>query len=135
MVRNMANSLTIIAILLIALAAYKYYETNQFLNGAKFTTAKVINVEKIDEEEGEEASVLYYYQYTLQFLADSGVSVEFVSDVKDHEPNYQEGDQVEVAYQPSAPSNAKIASFWGLHFPAIIFAVAGIGLLLYSQYR
>lgn len=120
----------LIAFALVAFSIYKYLETKRFLNGAQFAKANVVKVEKTDHlADIDNAEEYQSYRYTLVFEIPSGEQIEFVSGVEDTEPMFAVGQDTQIVYQPSDPTNARLASFWSLYFPSILAGIVALVVL------
>jgi len=117
--------LLIIGISLIIGSIYSIQNTNKFLSLASTTIGNVVGFDRNDS--GDSIT----YSPVVEFVTESGESIEFVSSVGSSDPNYSRGENVKIYYLPFSPNEAKIDGvfeLWGLSI--ITGAIGSVFLLI-----
>jgi hypothetical protein len=100
--------------------------TLSFLGGAERTEGVVVDHSLRTSTDRDGNSRSAYYP-VVEFTAPDGQTVSFESSTGSNPPSNDVGDQVEVAYDPDDPSDARLTSFVSLYLLPLIFG--GIGIL------
>lgn len=109
-----------------------FINTRTFIANAQNVTGKVVRLVYKRSSDGSSS-----YSPVFQFRTISGQMVEVEDSLSSSPPMYDEGDNVEVLYDPANPQEAKIKKFSSLYFVTMIFgfmgslfAVIGVWVLL-----
>jgi hypothetical protein len=114
------------------------HHTRTFLATAVTAPGEVIALERRRSSQSSGGGTYYP---VVQFQLPNGERVRFEGQVGSAPPAYQEGQRVEVLYNPEQPRSARIRSFLELWFLATLFTgMGGLFLLiggvpLISQFR
>ncbi len=119
----------LIGIVLVVLGFRDYAKTRSFVSVAASTSGEVTGFEKWEPEvsTSERDSILYA---VVVFETGEGREVRFQGPSQDGLAKYEEGDKVDVLYDPENPEDARIDSFLGLWFGATMFWVIGGGAIV-----
>lgn len=120
-----------VGLLFATIAAIVLVATSGFLSDAERTDGTVVDLESristSRDSDGYRRERELWYP-TVEFITPDGQTVTFASSSGSSPPSHEVGDQVEVAYDPGDPSDARIASFVSLYLLPTIFG--GLGVLL-----
>lgn len=116
----------IIGMALLGSALYLYMDKQAFLKKAEVTQGIV--VELIRSRSKKSAT----YRPVVEFTTKSGKKIEFVSSMGSNPPSYNEGENVEVIYDPINPNKADIKSFGTLYLGPLILSFIGIFFFLFG---
>jgi hypothetical protein len=103
-------------------AAYLALDTRADIGRAETAAGTVIDLIGRRDSDGD----TIYYPH-VRYLTRSGETVEFTGAVGSSPPAFEIGEAVSVLYDPAAPEEARIDSFFQLWFGAVI--LGGIGLV------
>lgn len=109
----------VIGLALLAGAGYLYQSKQTFLSQATQTEGVVVDLSLSRSDNSD----VYYPVVTFQ--TQSGESVQFKASVGSNPPSYEEGEKVEVLYDPAAPKEAEINSFSSLYLAPLILGILG----------
>ncbi|WP_456407767.1 DUF3592 domain-containing protein [Thiolapillus sp.] len=111
---------------------YKHWSTSKQLIDSSLTAEGTIvrNAPFMSSKAGKTSSLVYFPQ--VRFPTADGKSIEFTSKVTSRAEQYKPGDKVRVLYREQDPENAFIGSFSSLWAIAIIYAVSGLLVLLFT---
>lgn len=125
---------SIIGLVLIAVSIFLFISTNQFAERSATALGTVIALEESSSSYG------IAYHPVVEFKVSGDRTYQFRSSAGSNPPSYHIGEHVEVFYDPTSPSDARIKSFMSLWFPVvitgtlgIIFLSVGIGMILYFR--
>jgi hypothetical protein len=114
-----------IGVLLLGIGTALAVSTATFQASAERTEGTVVALtERTSTSNSGRRSTAWYP--TVEYTVD-GRRYSFESSGGTNPPSYDEGDTVPVAYDPSDPSEAQIASFWSAYLAPII--LGGIGIV------
>jgi Protein of unknown function (DUF3592) len=94
-------------------------DTARFVSEADRATGTVIDLSRSVDEEGSVT-----FSPVVRFTTAQGRTIEFVSSSSSSSPP-QQGDDVEVLYDPDDPGDARLAGFFDLWFLPVAFTVLG----------
>ena len=114
-------SFTFIGIILLLSAGFWYKQISKFQDTAVTTQGEVI---KLVEEEDDEDGI--YYKPKIKFTTTTGRIVSFISLSGSNPPAYSEGQKIPILYDPKAPENAKIKSFFAIWFGPLLVTILGL---------
>ncbi|MDX3775717.1 DUF3592 domain-containing protein [Chromatiaceae bacterium AAb-1] len=124
---------TLVGIGMLIGSLFMYRSTSSFLEEAVKAEGTV--VELVRSRSGDSTT----YQPVVQFTAQHGQPIEFISSTGSNPPSYSEGQNVEVLYRAGEPQNARISGFFSLWGGAVIlggiggvFFLIGAGIILVS---
>lgn len=103
-------------------AAYLVLDTRADIARAETAAGTVIDLIGRRDSDGD----TIYYPH-VRYVTRSGETVEFTASVGSSPPAFDVGEPVSVLYDPAAPTEARIDSFFQLWFGAVI--LGGIGLV------
>ena len=112
-------------ITLLAVAGFWANLENQFLKSSARANGVVSRLER--RESNRNGRTSYNYYPVVQFRTSQGRQVTFTSSSGSYPASYQEGDTVEVAYDPARPDHAEINAFWSVWLGPVI--VVGLGIV------
>jgi hypothetical protein len=114
--------LLLVASILIFIAGYRYFSTQEFLSNGIWTKGTISGQNFQNDPDG------YFYSPIVTFADKQGRKYSWISEIAYNPPRFQIGQVVDVVYQPDDPSVALIVEFWDLYL--IDLVLAGIGILL-----
>ena len=114
--------LLLVASVLIFIAGYRYFSTQEFLSNGIWTKGTISGQNFQNDPDG------YFYSPIVTFADKQGRKYSWISEIAYNPPRFQIGQVVDVVYQPYDPSVALIVEFWDLYL--IDLVLAGIGILL-----
>ena len=124
--------LTLVGIGALVGAYFLSDQTRTFLKVAAHTQGEVLDLirEPMTNKSGSrrESSTVYFPE--IGFTTASGIRVEFKGSSGSSSPSYYRGQKVDILYDPAAPNNARINSWFELWGPSIIVGIFGIIFLL-----
>ena len=133
MIEYLYSGMFLVSIILIYFAIKQYNNTKELLTTGIQTTAKVIDLIRISNDDG------YTYKPVYEFIDNTGTKVTFKSSVSSSPTPYKVGDNVNIIYAKDSDKR-KVISFWGLYrWTVILLAIAaplliiGGGYLLYKR--
>ena len=118
----------------IAYFGWTMRQSNQaFVDAAESAEGVVVNMEVDRQSDGD-----ILYRPVIEFTTAGGEVIEFKSSTGTNPPKFEEGEQVEVFYNPKLPNDAKINSFTDLWMFSTIMLVFGgffalVGILSFFQ--
>ena len=125
-----------VGVVLLAIGVRIYLSTKKFLAtavGAQGTVIANVEREKKDRETG---AIERTWAPQVRFAV-AEKSYDFVSSVSHSPPRYQEGQTIDVKYDPQDPNNAKVASgssYWTgpiiLGGLGVIFTIVGLAMAI-----
>ncbi len=107
-------------------AYFLYANTQEFLKSALTADGTVVELVRARAND----SVIY--RPVVEFRAQDGSVVEFVSSSGSNPPGYSQGEVVGVLYQESSPEQARISGFFSLWGGAVILAGIGSAFFLFG---
>ncbi|WP_215398526.1 DUF3592 domain-containing protein [Rheinheimera oceanensis] len=110
---------TLVGFAMLAGAFFAYNSTSSFLKEAAVADGMVVELLASRSDNS------ITYRPVVQFMSEQGQLIEFVSATGSNPASYSQGEQVEVLYLPTRPSDAKINGFFSLWGVAIILAAIG----------
>jgi hypothetical protein len=91
---------------------------------ARAETADGIVIDLVGERDSDGDTIYYPH---VRYVTRSGEAVEFTTAVGSSPPGFDVGERVSVLYDPAAPEEARIDTFFQLRFGALI--LGGIGFV------
>ncbi len=104
---------------MLAGAFYLYQDKQAFLKRAETVQGTV--VELISKRSDKSTT----YAPVVAFATKAGNKIEFTSSVSSNPPSYNEGESVEVLYDPANPNDADINGFASLWLGTLILGILG----------
>ena len=124
----------IIGLSVLALSVNLFNETLSLLRVAKYTEGTVVDFSTSRNSEGRTM-----YAPVVSFTSASGEVVKFTSNTSSSRRGYDNGEKLEVIYDPANTQDARINSFfpmWGGALISLVLGVVfsgiGVGTLVYS---
>lgn len=119
-------------------AGYLVLDTRGDIARAETAAGSVIDL--IGERDSDGGTVYYP---RVRYVTRSGETVEFTAAVGSSPPSFDVGEEVSVLYDPAAPEEARIDTFFQLWFGAVILGgiglvftlIGGVGSLVVSRSR
>src|SRR5690242_17263438 len=112
---------TVIGIGMLVGGAYWGLRTKHFVENAKRTNGRVIEMVAKRDDDGTTWSP------KVEFTPEGGQLTTFTSSSSSNPPSHREGDVVRVLYDPANPGKASIDSFMDLWFgPLLVGGVFGV---------
>lgn len=131
MIEFLYNGMLLISVILMYFGIKHFNTTKELLNTGIQTTAKVIELIRVEGDDG------YTYKPVFQYTDFAGSEITFNSDVSSRPAAYKIGDQVKIIHAADNTAQ-KVISFWGLYrWTVILFAIASPLLVIggcYSLY-
>lgn len=112
--------MSVIGLILLTMAFYVYRNTQKFIEKANVT--KGIVVELIVYESGDGNT----YRPVVLFMTKEGKYIKFSPSGSSNPPTCEEGEIVEVLYDPLDPNKAKVNKFWVLWFFTVMSCSMGL---------
>ncbi len=111
----------LISFLVLIVAGYLVISEALFINKCELVKAKIINVDFHKENHNSEDDPNDWYNLTLKTIpTGKTASIVFKTDFSD--PQFNEGDIVELYYYPKSPEDSEIKNFWDQWGGALICA-------------
>ena len=107
--------------LLFAIGAFLFIRTRLFLGRAQEVKGTVIRMVYSHSSDGGGG-----YSPVYQFRTIEGQVIEKQDHLSTNPPMFQEGQQIDVLYDPANPQGARIKKFWSLYFASILLSGMGI---------
>ncbi|MBE9206538.1 DUF3592 domain-containing protein [Nostoc sp. LEGE 06077] len=98
--------------------------TRSFVGKSIATSGTVIDVVKHRSRDSKGRSFTAYYP-VIKFTANSGKLIEFEANSGSNPPAYNQGQKVEILYNPQEPESAVISSWFELWFLPTMFTGMG----------
>lgn len=111
---------SIIGLALLIGAFYLYQNKQAFLKKAEVAQGTVIELQSSRSDNSTT------YRPVVEFTTKTGKKVEFTSSVSSNPPSYNQGETVEVLYDPVNPYKADINGFTSLYLAPLILGILGI---------
>ena len=114
----------IIGLTLLGGALYLYKDKQAFLKKAEVTQGTVIELLRTKSDNS------ITYCPVVAFTTKAGTKISFSSSVSSNPPSYNEGENVEVLYDPINPNNATIKGFKSLYLGVLIVGIIGTAFFI-----
>jgi len=116
-------SVLAVGVLLLLVAIFTTYRAINYTQNAVTTTGRVIGFAEFMDLEAEGGIM---YAPVILFKTADGNEIELEANSRSSSPEYEVGEEVEILYLPSDPSNATISSFFSIWGVSTIFALIGV---------
>lgn len=113
-------------IVILVVAAALTVRTLLFLHTSVATKGTVISNVLVAQSRDDGEQVTTNFAPKFSFIAADGKTYTVVSVNASSPPEFAEGEQVRVLYNPLNPNSARIDSFWQLWFAPILFGALGV---------
>ena len=113
-----------IGLIFLAGALYFYLSKQDFLKKANIAQGTVIELVRKKTDKSTT------YSPVILFTTKEGNEIKFTSSISSSPPSYNEGERVEVLYDPKNPKEASINSFASLWIGPLVLGVLGIVFFL-----
>ncbi len=114
--------LLLAASILIFVAGYRYFSTQELLSNGVWTKGTISGQNFQNDPDG------YFYSPIVTFADKQGIVRTWISEIAYNPPRFEIGQAVDVVYRPYDSSIALIVEFWDLYL--IDLVLGGIGALL-----
>jgi len=110
-----------VGIFMIALGAFFWYRTKNFVGKAQETKGTVTELRYDSDSEGGG------YYSVFQFKTMNGQEIEKVSNIRTNPPQHKVGQVIDILYDPANPNDARIKKTTNLYF--VPFLLGGMGII------
>ena len=118
-------------VILIAVTGILVVDQTRFLTQAHHTSGTVTSIDT--ETKTSRSGIQSVYYPIVEFDTDDGQHVRFVGSTGSNPSSFNEGDAVDIVYNPVQPNDAKINSFTQLWFgPMVSGLIGGLFFLLFG---
>jgi hypothetical protein len=124
---------SLVGLLLVAIAAFVLVRTRAFLGKAQEVKGTVIRMVYSSDSDGGG------YSPVFRFKTIGGQSIEVSDNLRSNPPMFQEGQVVDILYDPENPHKARVKKWFSLYFVPLllggmgmIFGGIGIVMLLFQ---
>lgn len=121
-------------LVLMALAIWFFTRSQQFIKNGYRTTATVVELVAVQGKDGTT------YKPLFKFKTELNKEITHLYGVSSSPPMWDEGESLEIIYDPNNPDSMKPISYFGLYgISVILFAVAmppviiGLGYFIFSN--
>lgn len=111
----------LVGFLLAAIAAFIFIRTRLFIGRSQEVKGTVIRMVYSSSSDGGG------YSPVFRFKTIEGTSVEVVDNLQTNPPQFKEGQEVDVLYDPQNPQNARIKKWMNLYFVPLL--LGGLGMI------
>lgn len=120
-----------VAVVLLGVSGGMAISTSRFLSSAEVTAGTVIDLERVQNAApltARDAGILYYPR--IEYKHPSAGRVVFTARAGANPPAFDEGESVDVLYDPRDSRVHRIESFWEIWGRALIVGGTGLGFAL-----
>jgi Protein of unknown function (DUF3592) len=108
-------------LLFIGIAFVVWMRTREFISKAQETKGIVV---RMLSKSGSKGGIIYAPVY--QFRTIDGRTIEVEESIYSKPPQFQEGQSVDILYDPQNPEKARVKKWMNLYFPTIVLAGMGV---------
>lgn len=112
---------SLVGLLLAAIAAFVLVRTRTFLGKAQEVKGTVVRLVYSSSSKGGG------YSPVFRFKTIGGQSIEVSDNLRSNPPLFQEGQVVDILYDPENPHNARVKKWFSLYFVPLL--LGGMGLI------